>query len=77
MDRAPFIMTNRVGSFVMLEVALEHWCHLPGCRVANTRFMHISTDKVFGSLGRKGVFRVDTLYPVLKAGSDHLVRASR
>jgi dTDP-glucose 4,6-dehydratase len=80
---AAFIETNLVGTFAMLEAALEYWRHLPGSRATDFRFMHISTDEVFGSLGREGLFREDTPYApnspysASKAGSDHLVRAWR
>lgn len=80
---AAFIETNLVGTFTMLEAALEYWRHLPTGRAADFRFMHISTDEVFGSLGREGLFREDTPYApnspysASKAGSDHLVRAWR
>ncbi len=80
---ADFIETNLVGTFVMLEAALEYWRTLPADRAKAFRFMHISTDEVFGSLGTEGLFCEDTLYSpnspysASKAGSDHLVRAWR
>ncbi|WP_084679319.1 dTDP-glucose 4,6-dehydratase [Methylocystis sp. ATCC 49242] len=80
---AAFIETNLVGTFVMLEAALEYWRALPADRARNFRFQHISTDEVFGSLGADGLFREDTPYAptspysASKAGSDHLVRAWR
>ena len=80
---ADFIETNLVGTFVMLEAALEYWRTLPADRAKAFRFMHISTDEVFGSLGPEGLFREDTPYSpnspysASKAGSDHLVRAWR
>jgi dTDP-glucose 4,6-dehydratase len=80
---APFIETNVVGTFVMLEAALEYWRKLDEGRARSFRFMHISTDEVFGTLGRDGLFREDTPYApnspysASKAGSDHLVRAWR
>ena len=76
-----FIQTNVVGTFAMLQQALEYWQGLPAERQASFRFHHISTDEVFGSLGEDGYF-VETTpydprspYSASKAGSDHLVRA--
>jgi len=80
---APFIQTNLVGTFVMLESALEYWRSLPSREAAAFRFLHISTDEVYGALGETGLFREDTPYApsspysASKAGSDHLVRAWR
>ena len=80
---AAFIETNLVGTFVMLEAALEYWRALSADRAKTFRFMHISTDEVFGSLGADGLFREDTPYSpnspysASKAGADHLVRAWR
>src|SRR5688572_16055038 len=48
---APFISTNIVGAFVLLEVALRHWTHLVGPRRDRFRYIHVSTDEVFGALG--------------------------
>lgn len=80
---AAFIDTNIVGTFILLEAALEYWRALPSERAARFRFQHISTDEVFGTLGSEGYFREDTSYApnspysASKAGSDHLVRAWR
>lgn len=80
---AAFVETNLVGTFVLLEAALEYWRSLPADRARTFRFQHISTDEVFGSLGADGLFREDTPYAptspysASKAGSDHLVRAWR
>lgn len=80
---AAFVQTNLVGTFVMLDAALKYWRGLPAGRADDFRFMHISTDEVFGSLGIEGLFREDTPYApnspysASKAGSDHLVRAWR
>lgn len=78
---ADFIQTNLVGTFVMLQSALDYWRALDGDRKEGFRFHHISTDEVFGSLGEDGYF-VETTpydprspYSASKAGSDHLVRA--
>ena len=73
---APFIETNLVGTFILLDSAREVWAGDPGCR-----FLHVSTDEVYGSLGETGKFHEDMAYApnspysASKAGSDHLVRA--
>ena len=59
---AAFIETNVVGTFTMLEAALAHWRGLEAGRAKNFRFLHISTDEVFGALGPEGLFREDTPY---------------
>ena len=76
-----FIETNVVGTFVMLQAALDYWRGLSGARHHAFRFLHISTDEVFGSLGAEGFFTEDTPrdprspYSASKAASDHLVSA--
>jgi dTDP-glucose 4,6-dehydratase len=77
-----FIDTNIVGTFRLLNAALEHWRGLPGERKARFRFHHVSTDEVFGDLPLdEGVFTEETPYApsspysASKAASDHLVRA--
>jgi dTDP-glucose 4,6-dehydratase len=78
---AAFIQTNVVGTFVMLDEALAYWRGLSGDRCDRFRFVHISTDEVYGSLGPSGPFREDSPYApnspysATKAGADHLVRA--
>jgi dTDP-glucose 4,6-dehydratase len=78
---ADFIETNIVGTFSMLEQALDYWRGLEPERQKSFRFHHISTDEVFGSLGQDGYFTEDTSYDprspysASKAASDHLVRA--
>ena len=73
---AEFIQTNVVGTFTLLEAVREVWAGDQGCR-----FLHVSTDEVYGSLGDQGRFREDTPYApnspysASKAASDHLVRA--
>jgi dTDP-glucose 4,6-dehydratase len=80
---AAFIETNLVGTFIMLDAALSYWRALPKFKAEAFRFIHISTDEVFGTLGETGLFREDTPYApnspysASKAGSDHLVRAWR
>lgn len=71
-----FIQTNMVGTFSLLDAAREAWAG-----DGNTRFLHVSTDEVYGSLGETGKFHEDMAYApnspysASKAGSDHLVRA--
>lgn len=80
---AAFIETNMVGTFVLLSEALAYWCSLESDRKDAFRFLHVSTDEVFGSLGAEGFFHEDTPYApnspysASKAGSDHLARAWR
>lgn len=74
-----FLVTNVVGSFRLLEASLKHW-EKQG-RPATFRFLHISTDEVYGSLGPEGHFTESTAYDpsspyaASKAASDHFVRA--
>ena len=78
---AEFIQTNIIGTYVMLEAARQYWCRLQGDAKANFRFHHISTDEVYGSLEREGLFTEETRYDpsspysASKASSDHLVHA--
>ena len=77
---ADFINTNVVGTYVLLEAALTHWRKL-GSRAQNFRFLHVSTDEVYGALNDEGRFTEETRYDprspysASKAASDHLVRA--
>jgi dTDP-glucose 4,6-dehydratase len=76
-----FIQTNLVGTFSMLNGALEYWRGLSAEKQRDFRFHHISTDEVFGALGDDGFFTEETPYDprspysASKAGSDHLVQA--
>ncbi len=76
-----FILTNVVGTFRLLEAARRHHHALPDGRKDSFRFLHISTDEVFGSLGPEGAFDEETPYDprspysASKASSDHLARA--
>lgn len=76
-----FIETNVVGTFVMLSESLRHWQSLATAEREGFRFLHVSTDEVFGSLGETGYFTEQTAYDpsspysASKAASDHLVRA--
>ncbi len=78
-----FIQTNIVGTFTLLQEALRYWRTLSPEKRAQFRFLHISTDEVFGSLGEEGSFTETTAYApnspysASKASSDHLVRAWR
>jgi dTDP-glucose 4,6-dehydratase len=78
---AEFIRTNVVGSFTLLEAARAYWERLPGARRDNFRFVHVSTDEVYGSLGEAGRFTETTPYDpsspysASKAASDHLTIA--
>jgi dTDP-glucose 4,6-dehydratase len=76
-----FIQTNVIGTYVMLQAALEYWRTLDSAAAEAFRFHHISTDEVFGSLGAEGLFSETTPYDprspysASKASSDHMVRA--
>ena len=78
---AEFIRTNVVGTFTLLQNALAYWRALAADARDAFRFVHVSTDEVFGSLGQDGFFTEQTAYApsspysASKAGSDHLVRA--
>ena len=78
---ADFIQTNVVGTFVLLEAARGYWLTLAGAERAAFRFLHVSTDEVYGSLGAEGLFHETTPYDpsspysASKAASDHLAKA--
>jgi dTDP-glucose 4,6-dehydratase len=78
---AAFVQTNVVGTLTLLECALAYWRALPLEKQDGFRFLHVSTDEVYGSLGPVGRFTEDTAYApnspysASKAASDHLVRA--
>jgi dTDP-glucose 4,6-dehydratase len=78
---ADFIQTNVVGTFVLLQEALRHWRALDAEAAGRFRFVNVSTDEVFGSLGAEGQFTEETPYrpsspySASKAGADHLARA--
>jgi dTDP-glucose 4,6-dehydratase len=78
---AEFIDTNIGGTFNLLECAKEHWKSLATEEASSFRFLHVSTDEVYGSLGSEGMFTESTPYApnspysASKAASDHLVRA--
>lgn len=76
-----FVQTNVVGTYTMLDAARVYWNTLPEELKKEFRFLHISTDEVFGSLGEEGYFSEETPYApqnpysASKAASDHFVRA--
>ena len=78
---AAFVQTNVVGTLALLEAARDYWKSLEGAAKDAFRFLHVSTDEVYGSLGETGKFTETTPYApnspysASKAASDHLVRA--
>jgi dTDP-glucose 4,6-dehydratase len=76
-----FVQTNIVGTAVLLEAARAYWSALSGARRAAFRFIHVSTDEVFGALEDEGAFDEtspydpNSPYSASKAAADHLVRA--
>ena len=78
---ADFIETNVIGTFTLLETARSYWAALEAADKDTFRFLHVSTDEVYGSLGDEGLFREDTPYDpsspysASKASSDHLAKA--
>jgi dTDP-glucose 4,6-dehydratase len=80
-DPGPFIHTNIVGTFVLLEVARKYLSILNEHERRQFRFLHVSTDEVYGTLGAQGLFSETTPYnpnspyAASKASADYLVRA--
>lgn len=78
---AAFIRTNVVGTQTLLDCTRDHWRRLSASEQTTFRFLHVSTDEVFGSLGAEGAFTEESRYApnspyaASKAGADHLVRA--
>ena len=76
-----FIQTNVVGTCILLEATRAWWNDLPVRKQESFRFLHVSTDEVYGSLGPDGLFTEQTPYDpsspysASKAGSDHLAKA--
>jgi dTDP-glucose 4,6-dehydratase len=76
-----FIRTNVLGTHVLLEAARAYWMRLPSTRAQAFRFLHVSTDEVYGSLGPEGSFGEATAYDpsspyaASKAAADHLAGA--
>ncbi|CCD29091.1 dTDP-glucose 4,6 dehydratase [Candidatus Glomeribacter gigasporarum BEG34] len=81
---ADFVQTNVVGTFTLLEVARAYWNQLTGENKAQFRFVHISTDEVYGALApdappftENTAYAPNSPYSASKAASDHCVRAYR
>jgi len=79
---AEFVQTNVVGTFSLLEEARTYWMQLAAPERAAFRFLHVSTDEVYGSLGpgdpaftEETPYAPNSPYSASKASSDHLVRA--
>ena len=79
---APFVQTNVVGTFALLEEARAYWSGLAEPQRGAFRFLHVSTDEVYGSLGpddpafsETTPYAPNSPYSASKAGSDHLARA--
>lgn len=78
---ADFVQTNVIGTFTLLETARNYWSGLNQRKRDAFRFLHVSTDEVYGSLGAEGLFTEDTPYDpsspysATKASSDHLAKA--
>ena len=78
---AAFVQTNVVGTLTLLECVLGYWREQPAADQPGFRFLHVSTDEVYGSLGAEGRFteqspyQPNSPYSASKAASDHLVRA--
>ncbi|MDL2195590.1 dTDP-glucose 4,6-dehydratase [Shewanella algae] len=79
---AAFIQTNIVGTYTLLEAARSYWQGLCGVQKANFRFLHVSTDEVYGELDlldspftENNRYAPSSPYSASKASSDHLVRA--
>jgi len=77
-----FLHTNLIGTGLLLQAALKHFRGLPAERAASFRFLHVSTDEVYGDLGDTGglfteatPYAPSSPYSATKAGSDHLARA--
>jgi len=80
-DPAPFVAHNIEGTFQLLEAVRGYWGRLSASERAGFRFVHVSTDEVFGSLGSEGLFVPESPYDpsspysASKAAADHLVMA--
>ncbi|WP_038035709.1 dTDP-glucose 4,6-dehydratase [Thermopetrobacter sp. TC1] len=82
-DAAPFLRTNVIGTHVLLQAATAYWQALPPERQCHFRFLHVSTDEVFGDLSlqeerafsEQSPYAPSSPYAASKAAADHLVRA--
>ena len=79
---AQFLQTNFIGTFELLQATRDYWEALPGAESDGFRFLHVSTDEVYGSLQKSDpafcettAYAPNSPYAASKAGSDHLVRA--
>jgi len=78
---AAFLQTNVMGTFNLLQQSKDYWQNLSTTEKEAFRFLHVSTDEVYGSLGAKGLFHEqspyapNSPYSASKAASDHLVRS--
>jgi dTDP-glucose 4,6-dehydratase len=77
-----FMQTNVIGTFRLLEAVRQYWNSLPSAQQQAFRFLHVSTDEVYGTLSadepafaETHAFQPNSPYAASKAGSDHLVRA--
>ncbi len=77
-----FIQTNVLGTFNLLEAVRAYWSELPESKKSSFRFLHVSTDEVYGSLSpsdpafsETNPYEPNSPYSASKAASDHLVRA--
>ena len=76
-----FLESNVIGTFNLLEALMPHWELIPSEKKTNFRLIHVSTDEVFGSLGRHGHFSEESPYSpnspysATKAASDHIVKS--
>jgi dTDP-glucose 4,6-dehydratase len=80
MEVSPFVQTNVVGTHILLESTRQFWIDTLS-KEASFRFVHISTDEIYGTLGEEGLFseespfRPNSPYAATKAAADLLVRA--
>ncbi len=80
-DPLQFVETNVLGTATLLRTACNHWRALPPAEKSRFRFLHVSTDEVYGSRDESGAFaedapyRPNSPYAASKAGADHLARA--
>ena len=77
-----FIQTNIVGTYILLKEARKYWSSLENDKKSRFKFHHVSTDEVYGDLGKTGIsftentpYSPSSPYSATKASSDHLVRA--
>jgi dTDP-glucose 4,6-dehydratase len=80
-DPSVFVRTNVLGTATLLHAAWRYWRALPSTEQARFRFLHVSTDEVYGSIdgtdpcAEEAPYRPNSPYAASKAGADHLVRA--